>query len=125
MSFTPDGVVEKLAQYFFDQMSETQRDYYGDHVQLNGSWWNEIDDWSDAFEVPGLGTVKCVDLDGGGEGGSSHVELVFSVTTEDGETTLYKKYGSYYSHDGYYWDGAVTRSRATEKTITVYEDVEA
>ena len=57
--------------------------------------------------------------------GSSHLGVgatdIWVVIEIDGR--YFKKTGYHQSHDGTYWDGAVTEVRPQEKTITVYERV--
>ena len=61
--------------------------------------------------------VKFIERDGGGEGGSEHCETVVQVGD-----VYYKIVYSYYSYNGYEYDGAeVYEVVPVEKIVTFYE----
>lgn len=84
-----------------------------------GGWWSEVS-YSNLDAFP-YGTVKVVLEEGGGEGGTQEVVLVIRVEHPDTTERFFCKYGSYYSHDGYYWEGPVEEVQAVAKVVTVYE----
>lgn len=61
--------------------------------------------------------VEFIEQDGGGEGGGEHCETVVKIGT-----TYYKIVYSYYSYDGYNYDGAdVYEVVPVERLVTFYE----
>ena len=65
-------------------------------------------------------TVEVVDEWGGMDEGT-HIGAVYKLTDkETGETTHAEVYGSYYSHDGSYFEG-VAEVEPFEKTVTRYK----
>lgn len=80
-------------------------------------WWS-----LDYRQVPGWEDLTLVVIEqGGGEGSSYDIELVFSLTDSKGRTRYFKKYGHHISHDGTYWDGDLEEVKPQKKTVTVYE----
>ena len=73
--------------------------------------FNDGDYYKDGVEM------KHIKQDGGGEGGGEHCETVVQVGG-----VYYKIVYSYYSHDGYNYDGAdVYEVVPVEKLVTFYE----
>lgn len=114
MSYT----AEELLDAIVSEMSKRQ----GEDVDQYGWFWGELD-YASPVVLDGIGALAVVSEDGGGEGGSENVELILKITSEDAGVRYFKKYGAYYSHDGYYWEGAFNEVFQKEKTITVYEEV--
>lgn len=101
---------------------------YYDEMWESGVEWGSLM-WEEELiplNVEGVqGVLSCVTSEGGGEGGTEEVEVVLMFTPSDLEDVqFFKKYGSYASHCGYYWDGSFRKTTPKLKTITVYEDVE-
>ena len=71
------------------------------------------------FELPGIGTVKQVAAETGGEGSAEHIWIVFEI---DG--TLYEKTGYYSSYDGTEWSyGTLSVVVPRQTIVTVYDRV--
>ena len=92
------------------------------------AWVETHDSWNEVGErpysapkdqvgefIPMLGQVVQVDSGGGTDQGS-YAYVVLKIGDK-----LYRKSGSYASHDGFYWDGDFREVVAKEKLITVYE----
>lgn len=95
----------------------TQDGYFDDEVgasQFYGDWWGA--NKTKKVTVSGVEYDATLVEEFGGMDMGSECWVVFEV---DGR--LFKKYGSYYSHDGYYWDGSLDEVRPVQKTITVFE----
>lgn len=81
--------------------------------------WNQVTYmWSEGspLETP-FGKLWEVNHEGG-EGQGEYAEVIFTV---DGRR-FFRKTGSYYSYDGYWWDGPFREVFPKQKTITVYEE---
>lgn len=77
------------------------------------------------FTVPGVGTIEVIDVHELGEGDwGGDVYIVFQVTDQRGNTTLFKKTGHYQSYEGTSWDGydsTFEEVQQVKKYITAYE----
>jgi len=103
---------------FIDALGRTVVGVEYEEGDSDGYWWGEVD-YSDLDTFP-FGVVTIVRNEGGGEGGTENVELVLQVTHPDTTERYFRKYGSYFSHDGFYWDGPVEEVRAYAKVVTDY-----
>jgi hypothetical protein len=104
---------------FIDALGRTVEGVEYEEGDSEGSWWGELD-YSNLDAFP-FGTVTVVKNEGGGEGGTEEVVVVLQVTHPDTTERFFQKYGSYYSHDGWYWEGPVEEVTPRAKVITVYE----
>ncbi len=69
------------------------------------------------YSIPIIDEVQFIEQDGGGEGGAEGCISVIKV-----EGVFYQVFYTYYSHQGFSFDGASLRVvHPVEKTITVYE----
>lgn len=97
------------------------KEEYDEGISNEGHWWGEVS-YSNLDTFP-YGKVQVVFEEGGGEGGREEVVLVIRVEHPDTTERFFRKYGSYYSHDGYYWEGPVEEVRPYAKVVTDYEVV--
>ncbi len=93
--------------YEFDE----DDDYYNSAVEAFLS-----NDWD---TKPVADRLVMIHEEGGGEGGTEHVEAVFML-----DEKLYKATWRYFSHHGYDFDNLeFFEVTPVEKTITVYEEI--
>jgi len=95
------------------------------------SWEGDANEFAEAIEsswrqdpataeLPGIGIATYVDSEGGGEGGTEAMTLVFRVGDN-----LYRIEGTYDSYDSDRWyANSLQAVVPVEKTIIVYETVE-
>ena len=84
--------------------------------KINGHELEECDG-----ETIGGVTLRLVLADGGGEGGGEYVKRVYAFEIDGLAVSYVRQTGSYYSHDGVYWDDDFDVVTARQETITVYE----
>lgn len=97
---------------------------FSGQVYTDRGWEVWVDCFGDpATFVPGLGMVKVVEQEGGGEGQGEYANIVFQVVSENAEVRYFRKEGFYSSFDGIEWDGTFEEVTPVKKYITAYERV--
>lgn len=89
--------------------------------------WNEEIQWNYwqygyVENIQGLGKVHVVDRAVPNEE-SWNPYIIFQVEDLDGQTSFWRKNGSFYSYDGVIWAGRFEKVKAKTKTVIEYEYV--
>lgn len=115
MDFSIEDVKYALAQW----SQKDREDFNPSDVDEDDIDWSESSyAWSeeDPYDT-GFGKLW-VYSEEGGEGQGDYAEIIYTV---DGRR-FFRKQGSYYSYDGFDWDGPFREVFPKEKTITVFEE---
>lgn len=114
--------VEALTKIYAISVHGEDEDADEDHdtdvdVEINGDELEELD----GDVVQGV-KLDLVHSEGGGEGGGEYVERVYALIEHStGETLSFvRQTGSYYSHDGIYWDGELEQVFPHQVMVTEY-----
>lgn len=104
MKLADAGLIEQRINEILGEPPGAWDDQYRDFI-IGNIYWEDTDQLAFIYK------------EGGGEGGSEHVETIFKL---DGK--FYKAIYSYQSHEGYDTDYlAMYEVTPTEKVVTVYE----
>jgi len=125
--------VSELADALDSWTHEEPRSYtnrLGETVNYTNTYvgWYGLDDYFEmdhpAFDLPGFGNVRAVEIDSGGEGHGENIHMIFAVQgPDDGEPRFFKKEGYYASFSGSTWDGDFYEVERSLELVTVYKKV--
>lgn len=90
-----------------------------------GSWFefeDQLEYGDDEVVVPGIGRATFVEQYGG-EGKGEDLWMVFKVTSLDGAERYFRRSGYWASFVGGDYDGPTREVKATQKLMTVYEEI--
>ncbi|SIL62772.1 hypothetical protein [Mycobacteroides abscessus] len=90
-----------------------------------GSWFefeDRIEYDSAGVVVPSIGRATFVDQYGG-EGKGEDLWMIFKVTSLDGTERYFRRTGYWASFSGGEYDGPTREVKATQKLVTVYEEI--
>ncbi|WP_040828957.1 hypothetical protein [Nocardia jiangxiensis] len=133
MTYTAKQVEDAIAKW---QAAEDDEDYDHDGEYVNWDAFEEkLTDWGwedgtyrtklCSFEIPDLGMLTALVVDGGGEGHGEYTEMVFGITAPDGAEQVFRKEGYYASFHGGDWDGDLFEVFPVDRVVRFYEKMPA